>query len=145
MEEIREFSVLITNREQKQMVSDQKSKQCLPEPRTDSAPYATHKQNISGKVRYLFIVPTYTHYSKQQQDKNITSIRKLISNLDYLRVFTMQEKICSLLQRNKALYLHGLQELPAAGVSELQCMQMLCFAESCLTLALETALNSPVF
>lgn len=55
-----------------------------------------------------------------------------------------QESRQSLLQRNKALYLHALRELPAAGALELQCLQILCFAESPLTLALETAHNSPV-
>lgn len=89
-------------------------------------------------------MPTYAHYSKQQQNNNITSIRKSISSLDYLRVFMRQDNIWSLLQRNKALYLHGLQELPAARVSELQCMLILCFAESALTLALETAHSSLV-
>lgn len=51
------------------MVSDQKSKQSLPEV------LQIHKKN---KVRYFIIVLTYMHYSKGQQDSNITSIREFI-------------------------------------------------------------------
>lgn len=96
---IRNVSVPITNREQKRSAIRK------TEPAwgaTDSALYKTHKQN---KVRYLFIVLTYVHYSKGQQHSNVTSIRKLISSLDYLRVFMRQENTQSLLQRNKALLL----------------------------------------
>lgn len=84
------------------------------------------------------------HYSKGQQDSNVTSIRKLISSLDYLRVFMRQENTQSLLQRNKALYLHGLQKVAAAGASGLHFVHILSLAERLLTLTLETAHSSPV-
>lgn len=77
--EIRKVSVPITNREQKlfrNRMKKRSEKQTEPAwGAMDSAPYKTHKQN---KVRYLIIVLTYMHYSKRQQDSNITSIKKFI-------------------------------------------------------------------
>lgn len=124
------------------MVSDQKNKQSLPEPRTDSAPYTTHKQNTSRNVSYLLC----WHTRITENSRKITTLLILGNSSQVLIISELLwgKRIYEVCFSEKKLFTYmackNFQQLEPLNCSACRYCALL----KAFPLALEIAHNSPV-